>query len=205
MKSNRRIRHRQRIEFGIIGALVLCHVGFFVMRKFEFIPEIKQENREQQASIIAINIKPPPPIPKPQQLPPEPIIPKKIAPKPGPIKPVSDSNEEALETIPETFKDPAPIVRWIPRDKEPQMIGDLKLYYPDWARKVGMEGTAYVHALISLEGEVVEATIAKSSGYDILDDEAVRAVKKSHWQPALQGDDPVRVWVMVPIKFLLHK
>ncbi len=49
------INYRKRVKLGVIGALVICHVAFFVMRKFEFIPEIQQDNRPEQASIIVIN------------------------------------------------------------------------------------------------------------------------------------------------------
>ena len=49
------INYRKRVKLGVIGALMICHVAFFVMRKFEFIPEIQQDNRPEQASIIVIN------------------------------------------------------------------------------------------------------------------------------------------------------
>ena len=68
-----------------------------------------------------------------------------------------------------------------------------------------MEGTAYVYAQINIDGIVTEAMIFKSSGYEILDEAALRTVQPSRWQPALQGDQPVRVWVMVPVKFVLYK
>lgn len=78
MRSNR-IDYKKRLKLGVIGALVFCHVVFFVARKFEFIPEIKQDNRLEQAGLIFLNIKPPPK-PKPQDpppLPPEPVVAKK--------------------------------------------------------------------------------------------------------------------------------
>ena len=68
-----------------------------------------------------------------------------------------------------------------------------------------MKGKAFVQALINIDGRATDVKIVISSGYEILDDAAIQAIKKSHWQPAKQGDDPVSVWVMVPVKFTLHK
>ncbi|TDI97628.1 MAG: energy transducer TonB [Caldithrix sp.] len=208
MRSNR-IDYRKRLKLGVIGALVFCHVAFFVARKFEFIPEIKQDNRLEQAGLIVLNIKPPPPKPKPQDpppLPPEPVVAKKkVLPRPGPIVEVADSVEEVPELAAATSPAPIQSVPFTPRDKEPELIGGFTLNYPDWARKVGMGGTAYVYARINIDGIVTEVMIFKSSGYEILDEAALRTVQPSRWQPALQGDEPVSVWVMVPVKFLLHK
>jgi len=204
MRSNL-INYRKRMKCGIIGALVLCHVGFFVMRRFELIPEIKQENRREQASIVVINIKPPPPKPKPREPTPEPVKPKKIRPpKSGPIVEIPDPVVEP-DPVPEPSPAPVQHIPYIPRDKEPELIGGLILNYPDWARKVGMKGTAYVYAQINIDGIVTEAMIFKSSGYEILDEAALRTVQPSRWQPAFQGDEPVSVWVMVPVKFVLYK
>jgi len=207
MRSNL-INYRQRLKLGIIGALVICQIGFFVMRRFEFIPEIKQDNRPKQASIIVINIKPPPKPKLPDSPPPlpEPVPPKEIfLPKPGPIKPVLEPVEEELEPYPETAPGPVNSIAFVAYDKKPELIGSLTVNYPDWARKIGMEGKVFVHALVNIDGTVVEAKIFKPSGYDILDEAAVLAVKKSHWRPAEQGDEPVSVWIMVPVKFELHR
>lgn len=202
------INYRKRVKLGVIGALVFCHVAFFVMRKFEFIPEIKQDNRPEQASIIVINIKPPPKLKLPNSppQPPEPVPPKEILlPKPGPIKPVLEPVKEELEPYPETPTGPVNSIRFFAYDKEPELIGGLTLNYPDWARKIGLEGRAFILALVNMDGRVVDVKILKSSDYDILDQAAIQAVTKSHWQPAKQRGKPVSVWVTVPVKFALHK
>ena len=158
MRSNL-INYRKRMKCGIIGALVLCHVGFFVMRRFELIPEIKQENRREQASIVVINIKPPPPKPKPREPTPEPVKPKKIRPpKPGPIVEIPDPVVEP-DPVPEPSPAPVQHIPYIPRDKEPELIGGLILNYPDWARKAGMKGKAFVQALINIDGRVVDPAV----------------------------------------------
>ncbi len=191
MRSNL-INYRKRLKLGIIGALVICQIVFFGIRKFEFSPAIKQDNRPKQASIIVINIKPPPkpklPDPPPQL--PEPVpLKEMLLPKPGPIKPVLDPVKEDLKPAPQ----PSPPVARVPffaYDKRPELIGGLTLNYPDWARQMGLEGKAFVHALVNIDGKVTDARIFKSSGYDILDEAAIQAVTKSHWQPAKQRGEP---------------
>ncbi len=206
MRSNL-INYRKRLKLGLIGALVICHVAFFVMRRYEFIPEIKQDNRPKQASIIVINIKPPakPKLPDPPPQLPEPVPPKEmLLPKPGPIKPVLYPVKEELKPAPQ----PSPPVASVPffaYDKKPELIGSLTFIYPDWARKLEMEGKVFVHTLVNKDGRVVDVKILKSSDYEILDEAALQAVKKSHWQPAEQRGEPVSVWVVVPIKLALHK
>lgn len=139
---------------------------------------------------------------------PEPIAPKKhVLRAPGPIVPVSDSLEDVPDPPPLLGPSPAPVQRdpFIPRDKEPELIGGLRLNYPDWARNAGMKGKAFVKALINIDGRATDVKIVISSGYEILDDAAIQAIKKSRWQPAMQRDEPVRVWITIAVKFLLHK
>ncbi len=207
MRSNL-INCRKRLKLGVIGALVICHVAFFVMRKFEFIPEIQQDNRPEQASIIVINIKPPPKpkLPDPPPQPPEPVPPKEVLlPKLGPIKPVLEPVEEELEPVPEISPGPVNSIPFVAYDKKPELIGGLTVSYPNWARKIEIDGKVFVRALVNINGMVTEARVFKSSGYDILDKAAIQAVTKSHWQPAKQRGEPVSVWVVVPVKFALHK
>ncbi len=204
MRSNL-INYRKRVKLGIIGALVICQIVFFGIRKFEFSPALKQDNRPKQASIIVINIKPPPkpklPDPPPQLL--EPVPPKEmLLPKPGPIKPVLDPVQDELESVPQPSTSPVPFV---PYDEKPRLISGLTIDYPNWARKIELEGKVFVYAQVNMDGKVMDARVFKSSGYDILDEAAIQAVTKSRWQPAKQRGEPVSVWVTVPVKFALHQ
>ncbi len=207
MRSNL-INYRKRVKLGIIGALVICQIVFFGIRKFELSPAIKQDNRPKQAGIIVINIKPPPKLKLPDSppQPPEPVPPKEVLlPKLGPIKPVLEPVEEELEPVPEISPGPVNSIPFVASDKKPELIGGLTLNYPDWARKIELAGKVFVHALVNMDGKVTDARIFKSSGYDILDKAAIQAVTKSQWQPAKQRGEPVSVWVVVPVKFALHK
>ena len=59
----------------------------------------------------------------------------------------------------------------------------------------------YVH--ISETGEVLKAKVQESVNPEC-DKAAVKAIKSVKWEPAKKGDDPVAVWVAIPISFKLH-
>ncbi|PKN05990.1 MAG: energy transducer TonB, partial [Deltaproteobacteria bacterium HGW-Deltaproteobacteria-7] len=46
--------------------------------------------------------------------------------------------------------------------------------------------------------------IRKSSGYAILDQSAIQAVKPWKFEPAKKSGNPFAAWVELPIKFILH-
>ena len=75
--------------------------------------------------------------------------------------------------------------------------------YPPAARRMRLEGLAVVRALISAEGKVETLKLEKTSGSDLLDDAAQRAVKSWRFVPARLGTETVARWVDVPIQFRL--
>jgi TonB family protein len=75
--------------------------------------------------------------------------------------------------------------------------------YPEIARARGYEGIVLVSAEILHTGRVEQAKIRKSSGYSILDQSALNAVKTWRFEPAKKSGRPFTMWVEVPIKFVL--
>jgi TonB family protein len=76
--------------------------------------------------------------------------------------------------------------------------------YPEIARVRGYEGIVLVFAEILPNGRVGEVKIRKSSGYAILDQSAIQAVKPWKFEPAKKSGSPFTAWVELPIKFILH-
>ena len=76
--------------------------------------------------------------------------------------------------------------------------------YPEIARVRGYEGIVMVFAEILPNGRVGEVKIKKSSGYAILDQSAIQAVKPWKFEPAKKSGSPFTAWVELPIKFILH-
>lgn len=76
--------------------------------------------------------------------------------------------------------------------------------YPEVARIRGYEGVVLVAAEILPDGSVGGTKIRKSSGYTVLDQSAVEAVKPWKFEPARKSGKPFAVWVELPIKFVLQ-
>ena len=75
--------------------------------------------------------------------------------------------------------------------------------YPDLARKKGWTGSVLLRAQISAQGTVESLTILKSSGYEILDQSATRAVRQWRFYPQEVGGAPTSSTVEIPVKFSL--
>jgi len=87
---------------------------------------------------------------------------------------------------------------------EPALIQRPMPEYPTLARELHQEGRAYVLVLLDHDGSVMQTRLAKSSGYELLDQAAQDGAKKFRFSPARQGDHAVRVWVSIPVDFRLE-
>jgi TonB family protein len=76
--------------------------------------------------------------------------------------------------------------------------------YPAIAKLRGYEGVVLVNAEILPDGRVGSTAISKSSGYTILDQSAIEAVKLWKFEPAKKAGKPFAIRVKLPIKFVLH-
>jgi len=75
--------------------------------------------------------------------------------------------------------------------------------YPEIARQQGYEGVVLVGAEILVNGRVGEAVIRKSSGYAVLDQSAINAVKTWKFEPAKKSGIPYKTWAELPVKFVI--
>jgi protein TonB len=76
--------------------------------------------------------------------------------------------------------------------------------YPAMARRLGIEGLVLVRVQVSATGVPEQVSVAQSSGTNALDEEALRAVRESRFEPARRGDTAVAHVVEVPIRFRLR-
>jgi protein TonB len=106
---------------------------------------------------------------------------------------------------PEISKEPE-IFIW--SEVMPQPIGGLatiqnKVNYTEIAKRIELEGTVYIEAIIDKKGNVIESKIIKKIGGG-LDQEALNAVASTKFHPGLQRGKPVKVRITIPIKFVLR-
>ncbi len=101
-----------------------------------------------------------------------------------------------------------PSVAFIAYEVAPEPIGGYpallrNLVYPEMALSAGLEGTILVRIFVDITGKVTETIIVQGIPETGLDEAAVTALKMTPFTPALQRDQPVGVWIAVPIIFQL--
>jgi TonB family protein len=80
-----------------------------------------------------------------------------------------------------------------------------KPHYPYVARRRGYEGIVVLKVLVMEDGRVGEIRIEESSGFEILDEAAIKSVRKWVFSPAKRNGIPVSSWVKIPIRFELNE
>jgi protein TonB len=87
-------------------------------------------------------------------------------------------------------------------DSEPTVAAEVKIPYPDEARRAGVEGTVTLSITIDHEGHVVKAVVVKGLGYGC--DEAARnALLRFRFKPAVKNGEPVSTEMKYSYTFVL--
>lgn len=78
--------------------------------------------------------------------------------------------------------------------------------YPEDAKAKKQQGKVYVKFVIDTEGNVRDVELARGTGIESIDNEAIRVVKLlPKWEPGMQRGEAVNVSYTVPIAFELGK
>jgi len=77
--------------------------------------------------------------------------------------------------------------------------------YPAQARQNGWEGTTILRVEVLADGVTGRIEVVQSSGYRILDEAAIAAVREARFQPARLEGVAIVSWVEVPITFRLNR
>jgi protein TonB len=125
---------------------------------------------------------------------------------PGPVLQEGTKGENVVvERSPEIAieEEPSPDA-FIPVEKLPVAVRQVRPEYPDIARRAGIEGTVWVKILVDKEGRVKKAIVLKSDS-EIFDEPAIKAALQWVFAPAMMNKGPVAVWVALPFRFQLNK
>ncbi len=76
------------------------------------------------------------------------------------------------------------------------------IYYPPLARRAGMEGKVMVEMLIMKDGKVEDLRVSGASGSTVLDNAAVKIIKRSQPFPSPPRDS---LRVRIPVVFILNE
>lgn len=89
-----------------------------------------------------------------------------------------------------------------PQLRNPQeIVRLLQRSYPPALRDAGIGGVARVWFFIDKADQVAKVQIHESASHPALDEAALAVGRQMEFEPALNGDEPVAVWVSLPIMF----
>ena len=87
-------------------------------------------------------------------------------------------------------------------DTAPELVSMEPPSYPENARETRVQGTVLVRVLVGTDGRVHRTLVIQS--VPELDAAAVASARSARFEPARVGDEPVAVWMVIPIEFALH-
>ena len=130
---------------------------------------------------------------------------------PPPETPVEAQTEQARLPEPRTTTGgqlhppgaPVPAASVI-REASPLYRVNPPPHYPLSARRRGYQGTVILEVFVGSTGRVIDLRLTQSSGHAALDNAALKAVKRWNFTPGSRDDQPVDMWVRVPVRFQLR-
>jgi len=199
-------------------------LGISALAQFVFVknflvhssPQKIEFSSGETTEVLIIEEAPPLPEPIPEPAPtPEPVPEEPTPPKPEEILTTTQSEEVAApQPTPEpkeiekknTPQRPTPVAAAKTANvPQPMVIRNTPPIYPETARRAGWEGRVTVRVKVSADGLPMSVALQKSSGYGILDQAALRAVKTWRFQPRTMGGVAMAGTVDVPVNFTLSR
>jgi len=120
--------------------------------------------------------------------------------------------QTAAQAIPAVVPPAAPAVRQgdlielSTLDQTPALVKSVPPSYPPIARKRKLEATVIISALISENGDVLEARVLRGDPRGIgFDEAALAAAKASKFSPPMKDGKRVRTWLAYPYRFQLPR
>jgi len=196
--------HREsRPNWWVIGGLVVGHAAIFSALLTTGAVTIGPEAKPP----IVVELIPLPPAPPPPPSAPEPrpvqeivrpvapVVPPPIvqvaAPTPPPIQTVTKAPPPEPAPVAVAKADSPAVAPSLPSTPLNAMPGNPPLKYPLEARRKHQQGAVRLRVVIDTDGRVAEISVAKSSGYESIDQAALSVTRKWRFQPQIDGGRPV--------------
>ncbi|MCX8522258.1 MAG: energy transducer TonB [Rhodoferax sp.] len=97
----------------------------------------------------------------------------------------------------------APAWQQAPQVARPDYAYNPPPQYPLLLREQGVGGVVWLRVWVERDGRPADIRIAQGSGYRLLDDAALRAVKQWRFTPASHAGQRLAGWVEFPVRFKL--
>ncbi len=124
------------------------------------------------------------------------------------LVPSPDRNADTTAPDLDTDAVPASQDEFTPFTQAPQLLNPEEVRraladaYPDDLRDEGVTGATMLWLYVTTEGRVSDLRVDRSSGSTALDRAAMSVADVMRYAPALNRDQPVAVWVEVPLSFI---
>ncbi|MBV9774274.1 MAG: energy transducer TonB [Gemmatimonadetes bacterium] len=86
----------------------------------------------------------------------------------------------------------------------PRQLSSSPFRYPEELWDAGVEGETVLRIFVTPQGTVDSARVEKSSGHTAFDQAATEGAKLLRFQPGRRGDQPVGMWVLLPVQFQMN-
>lgn len=196
-----------------VGLLIATALHFGLVELFPQLTasDVGVESEEMEAMELPPEVEIPPP---PEQIarPATPQVAEAEVDEDVTIAPTT-FEENPVEKLPPPPKSGAPSDRpsYIARDVDPRLENSAEIQellmrlYPPMLKDAGIGGQVILWLFVDENGEVQNTQLRKSSGYDAFDKAAVRVAKNMEFQPAINRDRPIGVWIAQPITFQVQR
>jgi protein TonB len=87
---------------------------------------------------------------------------------------------------------------------EAQGLNNPQPVYPKLSRRLNEQGQVVIRVYVGADGSAQQGEIKTSSGYDRLDQEALRTVLRWRFVPGQRLGTPEAMWFNVPVNFVLE-
>ena len=200
----------------IVASVVFAHV--LLMWFLASMPSLPTSSHQEMS--VSIATMPSPPQPAAVEPKPEPVAKPKPVVKPKPVeRRVQPTPEVATPVAPvetpastaQTSSAPPQPVNASPSlpDREPDYqaayLNNPVPAYPMVARRMGWQGRVVLNVEVLASGLPGQVKLHQSSGHDVLDNAAMKAVRGWRFVAARQGGQVVSKWFLVPIPFILKE
>ncbi len=91
----------------------------------------------------------------------------------------------------------------ITRTARPQGGYQVRPTYPAAPRRLGIQGTTLLRVHVLADGRIGDVLVESSAGHPDLDQAAIGAIRGWRFEPARRGNEPVAMWVLLPVEFRL--
>jgi TonB family protein len=90
-----------------------------------------------------------------------------------------------------------------PPETPPRQLTGSPFHYPEELWDAGEQGETVLRLFVDREGQVDTVQVERTSGYAAFDSAAIAGARDLRFDPARRGEDPVGVWVLLPVQFQL--